>query len=150
MNLHGTVNHLAISVSNLDEAMVFFTPFLEALGYTVSKPMPYNDTFLSVNVNEANGTAINIWQSKKEHNFDVYEPGFHHVAFNAGSKNAVDEVGKLVEKAGATILDGPAEFPFSHQGYYAVYFLGPDNIKIEVVHMPGLEESISKGNASAA
>jgi hypothetical protein len=48
------------------------------------------------------------------------------------------------------VLDGPGEFPFSHQGYYAVYFLGPDNIKFEVVHMAGLKAAISKGNASAA
>ena len=150
MSLHGTINHLAITVSNLDEAMLFFRPFLKALGYTISEPMAYNDTFLTVNINEINGTAINIWQSRKQHKFDVYEPGLHHVAFNAESKDSVDEISKLVKKYGATLLDGPGEFPFSHNGYYAVYFLGPDNIKIEVVHMTALEDSISKGDASAA
>lgn len=150
MNLHGTINHLAITVSDLNTAMDFFAPFLELLGYTVSEPMPYNETFLTVNVNEANGTAINIWQAKKDHQFDVYEPGLHHVAFNAASRNAVDKIAECVQQAGAVILDGPADFPFSHHGYYAVYFLGPDVIKIEVVYMAALEESIAKGNASAA
>lgn len=38
------------------------------------------------------------------------------------------------------ILDGPAEFPFAEDrlGYYAVYFRGPDGMKFECVHMPGL------------
>lgn len=37
---------------------------------------------------------------------------------------------------GAEILDGPGEFPFGPGGYYAVYVLGPDRLKFEVVHMP--------------
>jgi glyoxylase I family protein len=43
-----------------------------------------------------------------------------------------------VHGLGGTILDGPGEFPFGIGGYYAVYFLGPDGLKFEVVHMPAL------------
>jgi hypothetical protein len=31
---------------------------------------------------------------------------------------------------------GRASHPFGPGGYYAVYFLGPDRLKFEVVHMP--------------
>lgn len=48
------------------------------------------------------------------------------------------------------MLDGPGEFPYSHKGYYAVYFLGPDDIKFEVVYMAGLRAAIAKGNARTA
>lgn len=150
MELHGTINHVALAVSDLDAAMSFFSPFLEALGYTVGEPMPYKGSRLAVNVHEVHGTAVNIWQATKVHAFDSYEPGLHHLAFNASSKSAVDEIHQLAVNAGATVLDGPGEFPFSHQGYYAVYFLGPDDIKIEVVHMAGLSAAIAEGNASAA
>lgn len=150
MNLHGTINHIALTVSNLEQAMLFYEPFLRALGYSISEPMPYGDSRLTVNVHEAHGTAINVWQATSEHEFDVYEPGLHHLAFNVASREAVDEIQQLALELGAEVLDGPAEFPFSHQGYYAVYLLGPDRVKLEVVHMPGLAAAIAKGQASQA
>ncbi len=50
----------------------------------------------------------------------------------------VDQVHDLVKQLGAQILDGPGEFPYDSAGWYAVYFLGPDRIKFEVVHMPAM------------
>ncbi len=137
--LHGTINHVSITVSKLDHAMRFMTPLLEFLGYTVGTIGHYAGTRLAVNVNERNGIAVNVWEAKSEHAFDVYEPGLHHLAFNAGSQAAVDELADLVRSLGGEILDGPGEFPFARRGYYAVYFLGPDRIKFEVVYMPELD-----------
>ena len=72
--------------------------------------------------------------------FKVYEPGLHHIAINAGSKQQVDGALKLVEDANLKILDGPGEFPFEEGGYYAFYFQGPDDLKFEVVYMPELDD----------
>lgn len=35
--LHGSINHVAISVSNLPEAMKFLRPVLEFLGYSAGE-----------------------------------------------------------------------------------------------------------------
>ncbi len=91
------------------------------------------------NLNESNGIAINIWEAKAPHAFKLYEPGLHHIAINAGSKQQVDGALKIVESADLRVLDGPEEFPFAVGGYYAFYFLGPDDLKFEVVHMPELD-----------
>ena len=149
MKLHGTINHIAFTVSDLDESLKFFKPLLEAFGYTVSNPSPYNGTRLCVNVNMSNGIAINIWEAKQQHLFQVYEPGLHHLAINAGSKKQVDDIHQLVKELGAKILDGPGEFPFAHNGYYAVYFLGPDNLKFEVVYMSNLDRTITQSGQNA-
>ncbi len=140
-DLHGSINHVSITVSNLREALKFFGPFLKFLGYTVGTVMHDNRTGgdLTVNINESNGTAFNIWQARPglaDHPFEVYEPGLHHVAFNVQRHEQVDAAHELVCKLGAEILDGPGEFPFGPGGYYAFYFLGPDRMKFEVVHMP--------------
>ncbi len=139
MKQHGTINHVAITVSDLDDAMRFFRPFLEHFGYSVGSPSAYAGTRLAINLNESNGIGINIWEAKEPHPFQVYEPGLHHIAINAGSKQQVDEAVALVESANLRILDGPGEFPFAVGGYYAFYFLGPDDLKFEVVHMPELD-----------
>lgn len=139
--LHGSINHVSITVSDLPRAMEFFGPFLEFMGYEVGAIMhdDRSDHDLTVNLNQANGTAVNVWQAMPglaDHPFAVYEPGLHHVAFNVGKHGQVDQACSLVERLGGEILDGPGEFPFGPGGYYAFYFLGPDRLKFEVVHMP--------------
>lgn len=146
--LQGSINHVSITVSNLDQAMGFFRPVLEFLGFSVGTTS-HNEstgTRLTVNINASNGLAFNVWEAKPDlagHRFEVYEPGLHHVAFNVESHDEVDRLHDLVKDLGAEILDGPGEFPYAEDGlgYYAVYFLGPDHLKFECVHMPGLERA---------
>ena len=144
--LQGSINHISIVVSDLRHALKFFNPLLEFLGYSPGEIIRdrFSGQELTVNISGSNGTAFNIWQAKPSlagHKFEVYEPGLHHVAFNVERHEQVDEVHRLVDKIGAEILDGPGEFPFGPGGYYAVYFLGPDRLKFEVVHMPIAEQS---------
>ncbi len=142
-DLHGSINHVSITVSDLPQAMKFFRPMLKFLGYTVGGIFADNRTGgrLTVNLNESNGTAFNIWQAKMDHPFEVYEPGLHHVAFNVQRHDQVDAACELVRSLDAEILDGPGAFPFGPGGYYAVYFLGPDRLKFEIVHMPLAERN---------
>ena len=96
-----------------------------------------------VSISPATGGAFNIWQAQAPHDrqpFEVYAPGLHHVAFNVASRTDVDEIAALVPTIGGRITDAPGEYPFTNVGsYYAVYFRGPDDIKLEVVHMSELE-----------
>lgn len=142
--LHGSINHVSITVGDLPEAMHFLGPLLGFLGYNVGEIGEDRGTGheLTVNIHPANGIAFNVWQAEPEHSkhpFEVYEPGLHHVAFNVSHHDDVDAVAALVENLDGEILDGPGEFPFGPGGYYAVYFTGPDGIKFEVVHMPALK-----------
>jgi glyoxylase I family protein len=140
--LLGSINHVSIAVTDLPAAMAFFRPLLQLLGYTVGA-IEYHqpaETSLVVNLNERNGVAVNVSQAKRGHPFDVYEPGLHHVAFNVALREQVDQVAVLVPTIGGTLLEGPDEYPFGPSGYYAVYFLGPDRLKFEVVHMPLAEQ----------
>jgi catechol 2,3-dioxygenase-like lactoylglutathione lyase family enzyme len=140
MPLLGSMNHVSITVSHLTNAMKFFEPFLEFLDYNIVEVIDNpNGHRLRVTVNAGNGAVFNIWEAKPEfakHPFEVYEVGLHHIAFSTGTREQVDEVCELVQKLGAQILDGPGEFPYDPEGWYAVYFLGPDRLKFEVVHQP--------------
>lgn len=146
--LQGSINHVSVTVSDLDEAMRFFAPLLSFLGFSVGSVLENESagTRLTVNINEANGVAFNVWEATPElagHPFRVYEPGLHHVAFNVESHDQVDRMYELLRELDAEILDGPGEFPYAEDGlgYYALYFLGPDGLKFECVHMPGLERA---------
>jgi catechol 2,3-dioxygenase-like lactoylglutathione lyase family enzyme len=146
--LHGSINHVSVTVSDLDQAMAFFAPVLDFLGYAVGEVLPHESppTRLVVSINRANGTAFNVWEAQPDlagHPFRVYEPGLHHVAFNVAAHEQVDALHTLLTELEAPILAGPAEFPYADDGlgYYAVYFTGPDGLKFECVHMPGLEKA---------
>jgi glyoxylase I family protein len=143
--LLGSINHVSITVTDLAAAMRFFRPLLEFMGYTVGEIQGYRPSRsrLTVNINEKNGVAVNVWEAKPDlahHRFQLYQPGLHHVAFNAGTHEQVDQMAVLVPTIGGTLLEGPGEYPFGPGGYYAVYFTGPDALKFEFVHMPLAEE----------
>ena len=153
--LHGSINHVSITVSDLPRAMAFLGPLLDFLGYDVGGIF-HDDRSghdLTVNINGTNGTAVNVWQAEPKlagHPFEVYEPGLHHIAFNVGKHENVDQACELVKRLGGRVTDGPGEFPFGPGGYYAVYFRGPDDLKFEIVHMPLAEQRAAERERSIA
>src|SRR5262249_44149199 len=64
----------------------------------------------------------------KKHKHRIGNIGFHHYAFELGSRAEVDQLGAFVRKLGAKIVDPPGEY---YEDYYAVFFLDPDGFKLE-------------------
>lgn len=64
MSLLGTINHVSLTVSNLDEAMEFFDPWLDFLGYTDRERGNHAGTRMAININSRHGIAFNILGSQ--------------------------------------------------------------------------------------
>ncbi len=136
---------MALTVTDLEAALPFFDSLLGFLGYRRGDVIDNasSQSRLVVYVNAESGGAINIWAAPpalKDHKFEIYAPGLHHVAFNATCREQVDELARAVPSWGGSLLEGPAEYPYE-KGYYAVYFRGPDGIKFECVHMPNFKST---------
>lgn len=132
----GSMNHLGLTVSNLAQSEQFYDQILKFMGY---QQVEKNDEFIMWWLKEAGAiviSAANPDSPNKVH--DRYSPGLHHFAFNANSREEVNNFYKLLLEMGATILDAPAEYDYT-PGYYAVFFTDPDGIKLELVHMPALQ-----------
>jgi catechol 2,3-dioxygenase-like lactoylglutathione lyase family enzyme len=117
---------------------------VDLMGYTQRERGHYAGKRVAFNLNPTTAIAFNIWEAKgafAQRKYEMYSPDYHHIAFNADTHARFDEMCALVKLLGGTILDGPGEFPFGIGGYYAVYFLGPDGLKFEFVHMPALVRS---------
>ena len=91
-----------------------------------------------------NGTRFDVevrpaHAASRDRKYDRYEPGPHHLAFHADSRAAVDRMHRAMVAVGATVLDAPADYsaqPGYDEGYYAVFFADPDDVKLEVAHIP--------------
>ena len=87
---------------------------------------------LTVNINEANGTAFNIWQAEPElagTPSRCTSPACTTLP-STSSATSRSMPPALSCVARRRVLDGPGEFPFGPGGYYAVYFRGPDRLEI--------------------
>lgn len=132
----GAINHIAVTVSNLDKSLRFYQPILRFLGYRNTENYPG----VAIWESDTTGSAVNLWEALPElasYVHKLYAPGLHHLAFNADSPEQVDEFHKLLLEIGANILEPPAEYDYA-PGYYAVFFTDPDGIKLELAHIPGL------------
>lgn len=132
----GTLNHLSLTVSNVEHSEAFYNAILGFMGY---QQVEKNEKFIMWWSKDAGAiliSAANPDSPNKVH--DRYSPGLHHLAFNADSREQVDNLYKLILDIGATVLDPPAEYNQYAPRYYAVFFADPDGIKLELVHMPNL------------
>jgi len=128
------VNHVDLCVSSLSRSLPFYRELLGHLGArdegTIEGERGEVVHYLS---GAAGGLGLRERRSPGE--VDRYALGLHHLAFDAPSRAIVDAVADWLRRTGATIDGGPGERGYA-PGYYAVFFLDPDGLKLEVVHQP--------------
>lgn len=131
-----SVYHIQINVSDSGKALPFYRAFFSYLGYRMIDESPEH-------IGASNGTT-DFWiiQSEKIHakrKFHRKSPGLNHISFGMSSRESVRKFSRdFLKKRNIKILyDSPRHFPEYHKNYYAVYFEGPDRIKLEVTYVPG-------------
>jgi catechol 2,3-dioxygenase-like lactoylglutathione lyase family enzyme len=130
MGLH----HLDLVVSSFERSLPFYRELLEPLGYERLGEI-VGERGEMVRYVSGGGAAIGIRQAQSDGAFDRYRVGLHHVAFEADSRDAVDERHRWALERGVQIESPPKEYGYM-PGYYAFFFYDPDGLKLEVVHTP--------------
>ncbi|MBA2616027.1 MAG: VOC family protein [Actinobacteria bacterium] len=133
------IHHLDLVVTDLERSVAFYQ---ELLGWTESGEIlgergervvyvwpPDRDGAGSIGLRAAQSDPHSI-------PYERYSVGMHHLAFNASSRDEVDERFAWLQERGAEIETGPREYDYT-PGYYAVFFYDPDGLKLELVHRPG-------------
>jgi glyoxylase I family protein len=145
----GPLTHIDISIGYPEKSIPFYASFFEALGYRRRNlelpewqgPSPSRATW---GLRYPNGARFDVEvrparPESRDRRYDRYEPGPHHLAFHAESRELVENVHRAMLRVGAEVLDPPADYsgePGYDQGYYAVFFADPDGLKLEVAHVP--------------
>lgn len=133
----GTLNHVRFTVTDIPRAEAFWGAVLGFMGYRLVEKSARRLAWAAM-MADGHLTWVILSQAEaasgaKAH--DRYAPGLHHFAWNADSRADVDRFHEMLRAIGATVLDAPAEYDYE-EGYYAVFFLDPDGMKLEVMHVP--------------
>ncbi|MBV8813247.1 MAG: VOC family protein [Verrucomicrobia bacterium] len=63
-----------------------------------------------------------------------HRPNGTRIAFWVNSREHVDRIAQVVQRAGGRNIEGPALNPEYSEDYYAVFFEDPDGNRLEVLH----------------
>jgi catechol 2,3-dioxygenase-like lactoylglutathione lyase family enzyme len=132
------MHHVDIVVSSLERSLPLYRGLLEPLGYTEASDIvgERGETVWYLD-GEGVGASLGIREAPAgaEAAYDRYEVGLHHLAFEASTRERVDERFEWALEHGLEIENAPREWPYA-PGYYATFFHDPDGMKLEVVYVP--------------
>jgi catechol 2,3-dioxygenase-like lactoylglutathione lyase family enzyme len=80
----------------------------------------------------AGSGSLGLRQALEPQEFELYAPGFHHLALAVETKEDVDAAFAAAVGAGGEPLHAPRLWPQYHAAYYAAFFLDPDGFRVEV------------------
>ena len=135
------IHHIALTVNNWVVTKPFYQGLAKALGAEVlieNRGHPHRREEGQVLIFAGDGFMFSVWEAYAEHRnnkFIDYNIGLHHFAFQAESRQAVDDLYETVKKLGAEIVNPPQEYDYV-PGYYAVFFRDPEGIRLEYVYIP--------------
>jgi glyoxylase I family protein len=139
----GSISHIALTVNDLERSTTFYNRVFEFIGFKRVEVPESTQQAMKTRLQAwvGQGYSISIRPSKGEFAHRLHDrnaPGFNHMAFTAKDRSDVEKLHALLKEMGATILDAPAEYPYS-PGYFAVYFADPDGLKFEFAHAPSYD-----------
>lgn len=139
----GSISHIALTVSDLERSTAFYDRVFEFIGFKRVEVPESTQQAMRTPLKSwiGPGYSISIRPSRGEFAHRLHDrnaPGFNHQAFNAESRSDVEKMYALLKEMGATVLDAPAEYPYS-PGYFAVYFTDPDGLKFEFAYASGYD-----------
>jgi glyoxylase I family protein len=129
------VDHFDLVVSNLERSLAIYRGLLEPLGYLRASEIVGERDDRVVYLGGPGVVSVSLREAQTPGGYDRYRIGIHHVAFQAPSRETVDERLRWVRDHGLEVESDPKEYDY-RLGYYAGFFYDPDGIKLEIVHVP--------------
>lgn len=130
------LDHLGITVADLERGRAQFDPVLAALGYQSG----YGDDH-SLSWNKDGETEI-VLMAPREEDPEPHRHGrvgWQHLAFAVDSRDQVERLHAVALDAGWTPVRDPKDYPRFSDRYYASFVEDDGGIRIEFMHNPPRE-----------
>jgi catechol 2,3-dioxygenase-like lactoylglutathione lyase family enzyme len=133
------IDHIQITVKDLDFAESFYDKFLPVLGFDINRKVKAFIEEHDFHVVEYCHPLLcfAITSPRKAFENDTIhrrKPGaLHHLAFKAESRDELDRAFSELQRIGAEIVNPPKIYKEYDENYYAVFFKDLEGIKYEIV-----------------
>lgn len=126
------IDHVYITVSDLERSEAFYDRFMTVLGFRKAKrPLAGGDVHIHY-FNRITQFSLRPARGEpREH--DPYTPGLHHFCFRVADREAVDRAASGLRERGIDASE-PHPYPQYHADYYATFAEDPDGVRLEVVN----------------
>lgn len=128
------IGHVDLVCRDLERSLAFYAAVFGPLG--LEPPALFDgergEQIHYLRFPRAGSGSIGLRQAQEEQAFELYAPGFHHLALAVESRAEVDAAHAAAAEAGAEILHAPKLWPQYHPDFYATFFLDPDGFRLEV------------------
>jgi len=128
------LGHVDLVCRDLERSLAFYRAVFGPLG--LQEPVLFEgergEPIHYLRFPSAGSGSLGLRQALEEQPFELYAPGFHHLALAVETRADVDLAHAAAVAVGAEVLHAPRVFPQYHPGYYATFFLDPDGFRIEV------------------
>ncbi|HEY9104553.1 VOC family protein [Chitinimonas sp.] len=126
------LDHIGLTVSDIDRSKAFFGPALAPLGITLQMEVTAEQTGHHAHVGYGVVGKPFFWVGGGQH----ISSGVH-VAFSAKTRAEVNAFYQAAMAAGGRDNGGPGLRPHYHPNYYGAFVLCPDGNNVEAVcHLP--------------
>lgn len=138
------ISHVDLVVSDVERSISFYLDLLGPLGWSEGGTITgeHGQTVRYLSVSGAGVAAIGLRRALTNGTpgpYDRRAVGLEHLCVDVPSRAVVDERGAWARERGIEIVGGPGEYDYT-PGYYAVFLLDPDGLKLELLHRPGFWE----------
>lgn len=124
------IDHIYITVSNLEKSEVFYDVLMKVLGFKKNQFQLEGETHVQY-YNRHFGYVLRPARSNQPHN--TYSPGLHHFCLRVEGEKEVKEVANLLKAQNIPVTE-PKHYPEYAPDYFAVYFSDPDGVRLEITN----------------
>ena len=151
----GLMHHFIIKVTNVQRSGDFYGPLFTFMGYDLTDCGAGFQDWRRVDLGGM--PEFSLVQVQPDLADVPYVRGavghHHHIAFNAESRQAVDDCYALLlrlQQTGSKVIHPPQDYPQYSAGYYAVFFEDPDGLYLEFTYTPNADKKqpLSKSSPS--
>lgn len=126
------LGHVGLNVTDLDRAEQFFH---DGLGFATLARSDFDGSPYAL-LGQDGVLSLTLWQQSAGM-FSPSTPGLHHLAFQVADRAELDGLRQRLEQSGARVLHGGPVAQSEGSASSALYFEGPDGIRLEVTAPSG-------------
>ncbi len=130
--MRGSLHHVEIYVSDLENSRLFWSWLLEKLGYVLFQEWREGFSYL---LEDTYLVFVQTEEKYRDVPFHRCRTGLNHLAFHVQDQQEVDVFSRLLKEKQIPILYEDRHPHAGGEDSYIVFFEDPDRIKVELVEL---------------